>query len=140
MLKLLVEKSRIIKDDNRYISSFCQKIENIFYKGLRDSKKYFSGVNEPYEWMEEIAKDRSWNFPFQYSNSLYEVQKNQRVKSKLGKFRLLLRYFLVNRCLHAPVEYLVSIVKERFTNLTPREFQKNIFLLSSFYIRKANYE
>ncbi|XP_044758536.1 uncharacterized protein LOC123316500 [Coccinella septempunctata] len=106
--RFLEEPSGKIDDENRFLPSFCQKIETIFYTGLRNTKKYFAREEEPYEWMEEVARDKCWKFPFQYLNSLYEVQKNQCLKSRLGKFRLLLRYCLVNRCLHAPVEYLLK--------------------------------
>lgn len=109
--RFLEDKSAKIDDEHRYLPSFCQKIETIFYTGLRNSNKYFSRDEEPYEWMSEVVKDRSWKFPFQYKHAIYEVRRNELLKSRLGKFRLLLRYCLVNRCLHAPVEYLVKTGK-----------------------------
>ncbi|KAL3274426.1 hypothetical protein HHI36_015814 [Cryptolaemus montrouzieri] len=106
--KFLKEKSGKIDDNHRYLSSFCQKLENIFYTGLKNATKYFTKGEEPYDWMLEISRDKNWKFSFHYVNSLYEIQRNTYLKSKLGKFRLLLRYCLVYKCLQVPVDYLLK--------------------------------
>ncbi|KAK9882958.1 hypothetical protein WA026_001176 [Henosepilachna vigintioctopunctata] len=107
MQRFLAEKSGKISDDNRYLAPFCQKLENIFYAGIKNSNKLFSTA-APYDWLLNISKTKKLELQFNYLNALYEVEKNRFLTSRLGKFRLLLRYCLTLKCLHVPVEYLVK--------------------------------
>jgi hypothetical protein len=46
---------------------------------------------------------------FNYVSSVNSVKISQKVVTSTGKLRLLIRTCLVNRCLHVPVEILVSL-------------------------------
>lgn len=105
-LKLFHEKT--VTDSSENLQNFCQIIELIFYKGLIQKKhKFYSKKIEVFTWMSSVSSGDDLT-DFIYKNSVKEVQKSKGVKSQLGKFRLLVRYCLVNKCLHYSLEALVS--------------------------------
>lgn len=103
-------KNKNVNESSPTLLHFCQIIEKIFYSKLQTTCNTlgFIKYNTPWSWLAEIAEDNHYLITFSYKNSVDGVKEQKHIVTNTGKFRLLIRHFLVNKCLHVPVQYLVN--------------------------------
>lgn len=58
--------------------------------------------------MKQLAVVGSDSVLFAYKTAVDKVQEFRNVQTPLGRFRLLVRFCLVYKCLHVPVQQIVS--------------------------------
>ncbi|XP_050302574.1 uncharacterized protein LOC126740541 isoform X1 [Anthonomus grandis grandis] len=97
----------IISDNNHHFILFAQTLEKIFEKGFvrEQNTKFFNRIVDVFSWMMSISKDTD---NFTYQNCVDQVRTRNELGSNEGRFRLLVKYCLVKKCLHVPVETLVT--------------------------------
>ncbi|RZC42927.1 uncharacterized protein BDFB_012717, partial [Asbolus verrucosus] len=97
-----------IADSSEALLGFCQILETIFHNGFVQNQTSFYGMKkmDVHNWMFAIAAHNTANFA--YKSCVGEIQNYKSVRTGLGKFRLLMRYCLKRKCLHVPLESLVS--------------------------------
>ncbi|CAH1135690.1 unnamed protein product [Ceutorhynchus assimilis] len=102
----LINTSTPITDNNFYFVLFTQTLEKIFNKGLirQQNTKFFERTIDPYSWMSSIASECS----FAYTNCVDQVNGRLDLATNEGKLRLLIKYCLMKKCSHFPVEALVK--------------------------------
>jgi len=100
-----------ISDNNIYLLHFVQTIETIFDSGLirQQNTKFFDRTIDPFSWM--ISVDQ---VTFAYKTCTEAVKNRPDVHTNTGRVRLLIRYCLVKKCLHVPVEALVQFFNVNF--------------------------
>lgn len=96
------EKNMEITDETNDLMPFCQTLEKIFQKGC---------TNESWNWLEALGQEMGngrFEKSFSYIRAVETVQNCQKIKTPIGKLRLLIRCCLVNKCLQIPVQIMVS--------------------------------
>lgn len=124
-----------IVDSSENFLQFCYSIETSFHKGLKEHKTtVFHPIKKPevYSWMVLIGKEL--NPSSCYNECVREVETSKKVVLPIGKFRLLIRYCLVRKCLHVPLELLVSIDQKFNSN----RFKKFYLLFIYYYVFYMN--
>lgn len=105
-----------ITDDCPSLVPFCETLEAIFNQGLVIRGDM---VPPPWAWLNAVAYEMDRGVVpriFSYVRSIEETRESQKVLTELGKFRLLLRCCMLHKCLHVPVEVMVSR-RKYFLNL-----------------------
>ncbi|XP_008196619.1 uncharacterized protein LOC103313907 isoform X2 [Tribolium castaneum] len=132
-----------VKDSSENLEKFCQVIETIFHKGLIEKHNFYSKKIEVFAWMSTISSGDEL-IDFIYQNSVQEVQKCKSVKTPIGKFRLLIRYCLVNKCLHFPLEALNKSDKKPYiyerNSIIGDEILSTILLSVLLQCKKINFQ
>lgn len=102
--------SNSITDDSSDLLLFCHALEKIFNYGLLPQLNSlgFTKQVDPWFWLEKVADVCHPVVKFAYKHAVDKVRDTCTVQTNVGKFRLLIRFCLVAKCLHLPVEYLVS--------------------------------
>lgn len=100
-----------VADSAPTLINFCQIIEKVFYSNIKVISNTLGFIKciTPWMWMEEIVNENHFPITFPYKNSIDFVKGQKNVATNAGKFRLLIRHLLVSKCLHIPIEYLVSV-------------------------------
>lgn len=100
--------SQYVNEKNESLLQFCQVVEKIFSTGIAAGCNSLGFTKQFDAWtvLKKIAQFKK-DGNFQYRYSVENVKKQKNVLTNIGKLRLLIRYCLVNKCLHVPVEYLV---------------------------------
>lgn len=85
-------------------------MEKIFHKGLivQQNTLYFTRTIDPYAWMSSLIKAKSEIVTLTYKNCVDNVKSRCDAANNTARFRLLVKFCLMKRCLHVPVEFLVS--------------------------------
>lgn len=113
-LNFLTELNNLenILDTNATLVRFCQTLENIFIQGLKTSCNTlgFIKYTDPWTWLENVGATKHNLITFSYRTSVDTVKQFRNVFTNTGRFRLLIRYCLVNKCLHVPLEFMVRLL------------------------------
>ncbi|XP_044253324.1 uncharacterized protein LOC123004232 [Tribolium madens] len=132
-----------VKDSSENLEKFCHVIEAIFHKGLIEKHNFYSKKIEVFAWMSTISSGDDL-IDFIYKNSVQEVQKCKSVTTPVGKFRLLIRHCLVNKCLHFPLEALNKSDKKPFiyekNSIIGDEILSTIFSSVLLQCKKINFQ
>ncbi|XP_046413335.1 uncharacterized protein LOC124176283 [Neodiprion fabricii] len=103
----LTECTGNIDDSNPDLPSFCKSLERCLQKGvlMRMNAIGFPKLAEAWYWMEEVqAKNQS----YAYTSAVEAVKANCKVRSPVGRLRLLIRICLTRQCLHVPIQILAQ--------------------------------
>lgn len=93
-----------INDTSEDLLLLCNALENIFRKGI---------IGHSWDWLEEMKSQMesgSIMKSFNFVRSVEAVKTCPKVKTSVGRLRLLIRYCLIHKCLHVPVEVMVCLV------------------------------
>lgn len=104
----LLENKNSITDDNHNVNSFCECLERILQKGLLTQFNTIGICREPesWHWLESMAYPK-YGAPYSYQSSVDTVKKCDKVKTNIGRTRLLIRSCLSKRCMHIPFQLLI---------------------------------
>ncbi|XP_022903455.1 uncharacterized protein [Onthophagus taurus] len=105
-------KENGINDSNPDLLVFCSTTEKIFSTGLNqihNTLGFIKSINNPWLWLDKIASDKAISFT--YLNCVEKVRKCKSIQTNLGRLRLLIRLCLSQKCLHIPLEYLITSKK-----------------------------
>ncbi|XP_066901362.1 uncharacterized protein [Halyomorpha halys] len=107
--KLITDCSKPITDVEPKLAQFCECFERILYQGLLPIKTVIAVIRsfDSWYWLEKLELEKP-GIPFSYASCVEDVRTCARVHSNRGKVRLLIRYCLVKKCLHVPVEFIIN--------------------------------
>ncbi|XP_054288917.1 uncharacterized protein LOC129004374 isoform X2 [Macrosteles quadrilineatus] len=109
-----------ITDGSPSLRPFCESLERILQRGLlvRINAIGYWRDPEPWNWMERLALSK-FGAPYMYQLAVEKVRKCEKVRTHVGRMRLLIRHCLNNRCLHIPFQLLLRT--SQFKHLYGRE-------------------
>ncbi|XP_018578539.1 uncharacterized protein LOC108916731 [Anoplophora glabripennis] len=98
-----------ISDNNPNFIVLENSLEKIFNKGLitQQNTLYFIRTIDPYAWMSSLTKAKSDIVTLTYKNCIDNVKNRCDAVNNTARFRLLVKFCLMKRCLHVPVEFLL---------------------------------
>lgn len=91
-----------ITDKTSDFQLFSEALEKILHKGC---------YGYCWDWFDELGHDMEIGIiekSFSYTRAVETVRSCYKVRTPLGKLRLVIRCCLVNKCLHIPVEVMVN--------------------------------
>lgn len=97
------EQNGEITDKSNDFESFSESIEKILFKGC---------YGDCWDWLDELGHDMEIGIIekfFSYTRAVETVRSCLKVRTPIGKLRLLIRCCLVNKCLHIPIEIMVTL-------------------------------
>lgn len=105
-----IQHSQYVSEQNSHLPIFCLGVEKIFNTGLLVSVNSIGFIKHVDAWslLDKISCVKDEIITYAFRSSVENVKLHKNVLTKVGKLRLLIRYCLVSKCLHVPVEYLVS--------------------------------
>ncbi|KAJ8984673.1 hypothetical protein NQ317_015764 [Molorchus minor] len=134
-----------ITDNNFYFVLFGRALDRIFNRGLlaHQNTLYFTKIIDPYAWMVSVVKSKSEIVTFNYKNCVDNVRNCGNAIDNVARFRLLVKYCLVKKCLHVPVEFLVRSQKTYLFYISGSiigdEILSEIFLSVLYQISKIDF-
>ncbi|KAJ8943686.1 hypothetical protein NQ318_015175 [Aromia moschata] len=134
-----------ICDNNFYFVLFGRNLEKIFNRGLltHQNTLYFTRIIDPYAWMVSIVKAKSDIVTFNYRDCVDSVKSRCDIINNGARFRLLVKYCLMKKCLHVPVEFLVRTGRAQFfymsSSIIGDEILSEILLSVLFQLSKIDF-
>lgn len=104
------KKGDPVTDAHPLLLSLEGCLENIFYCSIKAQTALFGYLwdGSAWRWIEKTMKsDDFYNENYQITQVIESVKQRKDVLTQDGRFRLAVRYCLVRKCLHRPIEYLV---------------------------------
>lgn len=142
-LQIISQHSQI-NDNDFYLATFCNLLEKIFESGLirqQNTLYFIRYIDSAYCWMSSIVKEKSVSLT--YINCVDQVKSCSETATNRARFRLLVRYCLVKKCVHVPVEYLIRNGKSDLfystNSIIGDEILSEIFLSVLYQISKFNF-
>lgn len=105
------KKGDPVTDAHPLLLSLEGCLENIFYCSIKAQTALFGYLwdGSAWRWIEKTMKsDDFYNENYQITQVIESVKQRKDVLTQDGRFRLAVRYCLVRKCLHRPIEYLRS--------------------------------
>lgn len=128
-----------ISDKNTHLIGFCQCVEAVFNNGLLQQITFpFTKTTSAWSWLEKCASAKHNVVTFTYLSAVEEAKKYKYILTNSGKLRLLIRICLNEKCLHVPVQYLVScyyvvfFYNNKIYNSFPLDLMQRIYLSLCF--------
>lgn len=132
-----IKINNCINDSNSILLLFCQSLEKIFSLGLLPCHNTFGLFKyvDPWVWLEKITHNKNSDISYSYSHCVDNAKLCRNVITNIGRLRLLIRLCLVYKCIHIPLEYLVSNYYTLYVHInnTVILLQKNQKKLNSIY-------
>ncbi|XP_077862116.1 uncharacterized protein LOC100366731 [Saccoglossus kowalevskii] len=144
----LKNEKQIMKDCNPKVQLFCETLEKIYRKGLKQPGSIFGLIRRDYWCWIEALPHYTWNDKINplFSLALETCQNSSKVRTHQGKGRCFLRLSLMKKIINVPISQLLKNPKlteywyDPSTSIIANELLKESLMSMLFLVTDIDFE